>query len=75
MLLAEALSLSDHDRAELADELLASLDEPVPESQAEIEQLWATEIERRAQRALSGRSPGVPWPSARQRIEQNLPTE
>lgn len=75
MLLAEALSMSDHDRAELAAELLASLDEPVSESQAEIEQLWATEIERRAQRVLSGRSPGEPWTSARQRIEQKLPTE
>lgn len=75
ILLAEALALSDHERADLAAELLASLDEPVSESQAKIEQLWATEIERRAQRVLSGGSRGELWSSARQRIEQELSSE
>lgn len=69
ILLAEALALSDHERADLAAELLASLDEPDAESQGEIEQLWATEIDRRAQRVLSGGSRGELWSSARQRIE------
>ena len=70
-LLTEALSLSDRDRADLAAELLASLDPPATESQDEIEQLWATEIERREARVLSGESRGAPWAEVRSRIERD----
>ena len=42
--LAEALRLDEQARAELAAELLASLDGP---ADAEAETLWAAEIERR----------------------------
>ena len=70
--LTKALSLSDHDRADLAAELLASLDEPTSDSQEEVDRLWAVEIERRSSRVLSGESPGVPWAEARQRIENEL---
>ena len=71
-LLTEALSLSDHDRADLAAELLASLDAPTSDSQEEVDRLWAVEIERRSDRVLSGESPGVLWDEARQRIESEL---
>lgn len=71
-LLAEALELADSDRADLAAELLASLDEPTSDSQQEVDRLWAVEIERRSNRVLSGESRGVPWDEARRRIESDL---
>lgn len=71
-LLTEALELAADDRAELAAELLASLDEPTSDSQEEVDRLWAAEIERRSHRVLSGESLGEPWDEARQRIESDL---
>ncbi|WP_424342094.1 addiction module protein [Ilumatobacter sp.] len=37
-----------------------------------VEQIWATEIERRSSRVLTGESLGIPWPDAKRRIEQEL---
>lgn len=71
-LLNEALSLPDSDRADLAAELLASLDQPASESQEDIDQLWAEEIERRAKQAVAGESRGEPWDDVRSRIERDL---
>jgi putative addiction module component (TIGR02574 family) len=71
-LLTEALELAADDRAELAAELLASLDDPASDSQEEVDRLWAAEIERRSNRVLSGESPGEPWDEARRRIESDL---
>ena len=71
-LLTEALALADSDRADLAAELLASLDEPSSDSQDDIERLWATEIERRSNRVLAGDSHGEPWDEVRSRIERDL---
>ena len=68
----EAFELAADDRAELAAELLASLDEPTSDSPEEVDRLWAAEIERRSNRVLSGESPGEPWDEARQRIESDL---
>ncbi len=68
-LLREALELSIQDRAELAVELLASID---GEPDADVEAAWAEEIERRAKRALSGASHGTDWETVRARIEQDL---
>ncbi len=60
-LLREALALPTEDRADVAAELLASLEEAPPEDPAEVEAAWAQEIERRARRVLSGESEGEPW--------------
>ena len=68
----EALELTADDRAELAAELLASLDDPASDSQEEVDRLWAAEIERRSNRILSGESSGEPWDEARRRIESDL---
>lgn len=68
-LLREALRLGDDERAELAAELLASLDGP---PDADAEEAWALEIERRAAKVLSGESKGVPWEEVRDRIEREL---
>ena len=52
---AEALKLTPSERAALAQRLIASLDED-----AEIEEAWAAEIERRIADAESGAVQGIP---------------
>jgi len=49
-LLQEALKLPPRERADLAAELLASLDEELVDDPQELEKAWANEIERRARR-------------------------
>jgi putative addiction module component (TIGR02574 family) len=71
-LLREALALPPEERADVAAELLASLDEPAPADEAAVQAAWAQEIERRARRALSGESKGEPWDGVRGRIARNL---
>jgi putative addiction module component (TIGR02574 family) len=71
-LLQEALKLPHTERADVAAELLASLDEEPADSLEEVEKAWASEIERRARRVLAGESAGVPWEQVKQRIEGRL---
>ncbi len=71
-LLREALTLSPDERADVAAELLASLDDEATEDPAAVRAAWAAEIERRAQRVLSGESVGEPWEDVRNRIVQDL---
>ena len=68
----EALELPVTERADLAAELLASLDDGPPEDRAAVEAAWAEEIERRARRAMSGESAGIPWEEVRRRAEAEL---
>lgn len=70
-LLREALTLPSTDRADVAAELLASLDDTETDI-ADIEAAWATEIEKRARRVLAGQSPGIPWEDVRRRAEAEL---
>jgi hypothetical protein len=70
--LRDALVLSTADRAELAEALLESLDdeEAPPEGaesarEGDVEQAWASVIERRAREALAGEARG---PEAHQAI-------
>jgi putative addiction module component (TIGR02574 family) len=67
--LQDALKLGSAERAEIASELIASLDTEVD---ADAETAWATEIEKRAARARSGQDPGKPWPEVRDRVERDL---
>ena len=55
----EALKLSAEDRARLADRLLSSLSDD-----AEVEEAWAVEVERRIAAIESGRVQLVPAPEA-----------
>ncbi|MBI5480584.1 MAG: addiction module protein [Deltaproteobacteria bacterium] len=72
-LLAEALKLPMEERARLARELVKSLDlEEDGEDPAVVQRAWATEIERRARRALRGQSTGKDWDSAIGRIASKL---
>ena len=70
--LRDALALPVDQRADVASELLASLDETPPSNQAEVEAAWAREIERRARRVMSGESPGEPWEDVRARVLRRL---
>jgi putative addiction module component (TIGR02574 family) len=71
-LLREALTLPVRERADVAAELLASLDDAKTENPAEVEAAWAAEIEKRAHRVMSGESAGVPWEDVRRRAEAEL---
>ena len=71
-LLREALALPLDERADVAAELLASLDDAAAEQPADVEAAWAAEIERRARRALADESGGVPWDDVRRRAEAEL---
>lgn len=56
-LFQEALTLAANDRAELAAQLLASLDE----TEADVETAWAAEIERRAAEARLNPNDDEDW--------------
>jgi putative addiction module component (TIGR02574 family) len=71
-LLREALTLPIAERADVAAELLASLDDAETENLLEVEAAWAAEIERRARRVLAGESTGMAWEDVRRRAEADL---
>src|SRR5437588_3326582 len=71
-LLREALALPDEDRADVAAELLASLDSPVADDPAVVRDLWSQELQRRARRVLSGEAVGEDWSAVRQRLADEL---
>lgn len=66
------MALPIEERAGLAAELLASLDDTAPDDPAEVEAAWAVEIERRARRVIAGETAGIPWETVRQRAESDL---
>lgn len=67
--LADALRLDAAARAEIAAELLASLDAPAdPEAEA----AWAEEIERRVAKFKAGEAKLESWDDVRRRIEATL---
>ena len=70
--LREALTLPVNERADVAAELLVSLDDAAAENPAEVEAAWAAEIEKRARRVIGGESAGVPWEDVRRRAEAEL---
>lgn len=67
--LGDALDLTDEERAELALELVASLDGT---RDADADDAWVAEIERRARRVLADSDGGEDWSAARAEIESKL---
>jgi putative addiction module component (TIGR02574 family) len=67
--LGTALALPPDERAWLAEELIASLDQ---HRDAEIEAAWAAEIERRIAEVELGEAETVSWEEARARIRAKL---
>jgi putative addiction module component (TIGR02574 family) len=68
-LLADALQLDVKDRADLAAELLASLDGP---AEAKADQAWAEEIERRTAALEAGTEQLESWDDTKRRIERDI---
>jgi putative addiction module component (TIGR02574 family) len=70
-ILGTALDLPPDERAWLASELIASLDEG-DDADADVEAAWATEVERRIAEVESGEAKTVRWEEARERIKSTL---
>jgi putative addiction module component (TIGR02574 family) len=68
----QALELTDNERAELAAELLVSLEEQPQSDDAEHSEAWTAELERRARSVVSGQTHTIAWQSARQVIVDEL---
>jgi putative addiction module component (TIGR02574 family) len=67
--LADALRLDAQSRAQLAAELLASLDGP---SDPDAEAAWQAEIERRVADLKAGKVKLEPWDQVKRRIEKTV---
>jgi len=67
--LKTALGLGVQDRAALAEQLLASLEELSP---AEADQLWAEEAERRLEALRAGTATTIPAKEAHEKVERLL---
>ena len=67
--LAEALRLDADARAQLAAELLASLDGP---SDPDAEAAWQTEIQRRVAALEAGKLDLEPWADVKRRIAKRI---
>jgi hypothetical protein len=70
--LREALTLTEGERADLAAELLASLEDAGLEDPAVVSELWPRELERRARGVLTGADDGEPWSDLRTRLTDQL---
>ncbi len=64
----EVLALPDYARAELAAELLVSLEHEPEQDLDSVNAQWADEIEDRARRALAGDATSQDWTAVRQRL-------
>lgn len=71
-LLREALALPASERAQVAADLLESLDDPTEDDPDAVAAAWAEELEHRARRALAGQDLGQPWPEVRDQVRRNL---
>ena len=67
-LLAEALELPLDERAKIAAELLESLEE----AEADVEEAWAREIEKRVAAARAGELAGTDWRTVLDRVEREV---
>ena len=68
-ILGTALALPPDERAWLAEELIASLDQG---KDSAVDSAWAAEIERRIAEGESGKVETVSWEDARARIRARL---
>lgn len=65
VVLQEALKLTANERAEVAEQLIASLDE-VPDT--DVEQAWQEEVQRRLQQIERGEVKTIPWEEVQRRL-------
>jgi putative addiction module component (TIGR02574 family) len=69
-LMNKAMELAADERAELARQLILSLDSPPPDSDAD--EAWNEEIERRLQRADRGDAKLIDWRESVERARKSL---
>ncbi|HEX6099521.1 MAG TPA: addiction module protein [Thermoanaerobaculia bacterium] len=67
-LFREALALAANDRAELAAQLLASLDD----AESNVESAWAAEIERRAAEARQNPDDDMDWRTVLDEVQREV---
>lgn len=65
VVLEEALKLPANERAEVAEQLLASLDE-APDT--DVEQAWQEEVQRRLKQVERGEVKTIPWEEVQRRL-------
>jgi putative addiction module component (TIGR02574 family) len=65
VVLEEALKLSATERAEVAEQLISSLDE-IPDT--DVEQAWQEEVQRRLQQVERGEVKTIPWEEVQRRL-------
>ena len=65
VVLEEALKLSPNERAEVAEQLIASLEE-APDTA--VEQAWQQEVQRRLQQVERGEVKIIPWEEVQRRL-------
>jgi len=68
-LLEQVLSLPEPDRAEVAVRILESLE---PQPDADVDEAWAAEIERRCAAVDAGTLVTSDWNDVRRRIERDI---
>jgi putative addiction module component (TIGR02574 family) len=71
-LLKQALALPDKDRAELAGNLIESLDDGIDD---DVETAWQEEVVRRAAELKSGKVRPIPWEDVQQKARRLLDGE
>jgi putative addiction module component (TIGR02574 family) len=67
--LSGALTLDTRERAEIAAQLIASLD---GEPDEDVEAAWAAEVDRRIREVEAGRAKLVPWDDVERRVEKEI---
>ena len=65
VVLEEALKLTAHERAEVAEQLIASLEEG---SDTDVELAWQEEVQRRLQQIERGEVQTIPWEEVQRRL-------
>lgn len=63
------MQLPEEERAEIAARLIGSLDAATADDAEDVQQAWATEIERRCADLDAGRTRTIAWKTVRRRIE------
>jgi putative addiction module component (TIGR02574 family) len=67
--LSDALTLDTRERAEIAAQLIASLD---GEPEEDVEAAWAAEVDRRIEAVEAGRTKLVPWGDVERGVEEEI---
>jgi putative addiction module component len=70
--LEEALALPEAERALVAAELLASIDDPAEDYSPEAADEFARDLERRIERVASGESAGIDYETAQRLLDEEL---